>query len=586
MGISASHTQASYPILGRHFRRWIGIIGLMNALSVCMSGETQAQVNPQVTCAEIGTETRAIAMNRVCHPDSTLSVETSTESSPSPSSPLFPEAIAVSQLEAPVMAVGDDVPARGRSPTGCTCLLTQDITDLASDGVNNPILVHQLRDIAPTDWAYQALVTLIERYHLSLVAEDGLFQGDRPLNRAEFAVILQSALTTLEQRQRNGEAIAPEDWQRLTQLQTDFQAELADISTHLTSLEARLRQQEAQTFSTTSTLRGVAIFSMAGVLDEADNIDSQTTLGYRLRLDFDTSFGGNDRLRVRIQARDIRDFASDPIGISYAGTNIEEEYPDLEPLRLADLYYNFPVTDRIQVLLAANNISGDDFVASTVSPLDSNTNGSLSEFGTPPQYQIAAPGSAGVGAIIQLSENLSLDLSYSARRPTEPTAGAGLFNGNQSIVGQLTYLSDRLEAALTYIHAYNNNGFLNDAPEIANTYGLQVNYLLTNRVEIGGGIAYVPITTLDQESNEVWSYQATLALRDIGGDGNLLGILLGAPPYSRDAGDRIPFLLEGFYVCQINDSVSITPGIYWVNTPDGSTGDNVVVGVIRTVFRL
>ncbi|NJR43252.1 MAG: hypothetical protein HC767_11945 [Akkermansiaceae bacterium] len=39
--------------------------------------------------------------------------------------------------------------------------------------------------------------------------------------------------------------------------------------------------------------------------EEDSEVDSETTLSNRVRLNFDTSFTGNDLLRARLQARDF-----------------------------------------------------------------------------------------------------------------------------------------------------------------------------------------------------------------------------------------------------------------------------------------
>jgi hypothetical protein len=52
--------------------------------------------------------------------------------------------------------------------------------------------VNQLSDVQPTDWAFQALQSLVERYGCLAGYPDGTFQGNRAMTRFEFAAALNS----------------------------------------------------------------------------------------------------------------------------------------------------------------------------------------------------------------------------------------------------------------------------------------------------------------------------------------------------------------------------------------------------------
>ncbi|NES87212.1 MAG: S-layer homology domain-containing protein, partial [Moorea sp. SIO2B7] len=47
--------------------------------------------------------------------------------------------------------------------------------------------VYQLRDVQPTDWAFEALRNLVERYGCIAGYPNGTFRGNRALSRSEFA---------------------------------------------------------------------------------------------------------------------------------------------------------------------------------------------------------------------------------------------------------------------------------------------------------------------------------------------------------------------------------------------------------------
>jgi hypothetical protein len=48
--------------------------------------------------------------------------------------------------------------------------------------------VQQLRDLSPSDWSYEAVRNLTERYGYMREFPDGTFQGDRSISRYEFAI--------------------------------------------------------------------------------------------------------------------------------------------------------------------------------------------------------------------------------------------------------------------------------------------------------------------------------------------------------------------------------------------------------------
>jgi hypothetical protein len=64
-------------------------------------------------------------------------------------------------------------------------------TDAAFDQVTS---VSQLSDVQPTDWTFQALQSLVERYGCIAGYPDGTFKGNRPLSRYEFAAGLNACL--------------------------------------------------------------------------------------------------------------------------------------------------------------------------------------------------------------------------------------------------------------------------------------------------------------------------------------------------------------------------------------------------------
>ena len=413
----------------------------------------------------------------------------------------------------------------------------------------------------------------------------------------------------------------------LQRLQEEFAAELATLRGRVDSLEARTAQLEAHQFSTTTKLKGETIFAVAVPINTDTNgadrfAEDQTIAGYRVRLNFDTSFTGTDLLRARLQARDFNNFAA--FGGSGVGSTVWNFSADApgnaasNNVTLDDLYYRFSL-GHAQVTLGLNAFNDTDLVRSAISPFEASGSGSLMGFGKPPQYTFLQ-GDAGLGISYQFgspdaTSHLSLDLAYTSggsRRPGNTPAGSttavasspgnstpgnGLLDGSYSAVAQLTYLSKAFDAAVTYANSYRQSSFFGlNGPgdeEVANIYGGQVNFKFGS-LQIGGGGTYAPIRRLGVGDYTAWSFQGTIALTDFGGQGNMLGILAGITPYASGVPAALSgkinqsnnFLAEVFYRFNVNDNISVTPSFIYLGAPGNvSSRDATFVGAIRTTFK-
>ena len=164
--------------------------------------------------------------------------------------------------------------------------------------------VSELSDVQPTDWAFQALQLLIERYGCIAGYPDGTFKGNRALSRYEFAAGVYACLTRMSELldSYTKDLVKKEDLATLRKLQETFAAELATLRGRVDSIEARTAELEANQFSTTTKLSGTVIFAVAGA-DGWDNnyTNNNATFSNRVRLNFNTSFNGRDLLRTRLQ---------------------------------------------------------------------------------------------------------------------------------------------------------------------------------------------------------------------------------------------------------------------------------------------
>ncbi|BAU66143.1 porin type major outer membrane protein [Stanieria sp. NIES-3757] len=487
----------------------------------------------------------------------------------------------------------------------------QEVEQYSTESIDQVTNVNQLRDVSPTDWAYEALRSLVDRYGCIAGYPNQTYRGNQALSRYEFAAGLNSCLNQIERLIASSESVMREDLDTINRLTQEFEAELATLGGRIDDLESRTAFLEDHQFSTTTKLVGEVIFGLGSVV--AGDADQVAVLGNRTRLELETSFSGEDLLFTRLSTGNFPSFAEETG--TFAGDLAFAEPADND-LGLEVLFYNLPLGDNTNVILGAAGTAADD-IANTVSVLDGDGgSGAISTFGTRNPIYLP-PGDAGLGIIHRLGDKLELSAGYLANPANDPNQGNGLFNGPFSALGQLTFTpSESLTVAATYVHGYNQSDtetgstnaniqsltedlFGEAVPTVSNSYGIQVSYSLSDRIVVGGWGALSKVTTLstlggqlDRGTQEVWNWAATLAFPDLGKEGNLAGIIVGMEPWVTDSsiegigddGDT-SLHVEAFYQYQVTDNIAVTPGVVWVSAPDNNQdNDDLVIGTIRTTF--
>jgi hypothetical protein len=472
--------------------------------------------------------------------------------------------------------------------------------------------VSQFSDVQPTDWAFQALQSLVERYGCIAGYPNGTYRGNRALTRYEFAAGLNACLDRVNEliATATSDLVTKQDLATLQRLQEEFSAELATLRGRVDAVEARTAELEANQFSTTTKLVGEAIFAVTDSF--GDNDDNNTVFQNRVRLSLQTSFTGKDILYTRLASGNAVGLTL-PNG-TFEGTQTFNISPNTSNgVGIDWLAYSFPISNS-QVYIAATGGIHSDYVP-TVNPYFEDFdggNGALSTFASEsPIYRIGGGAGAGVNLVFgsgNSSFKPSLTLGYLASEANNPNPSAGLFEGNYAALAQLNLnVGDRLTLAATYVHGYHGaNSALFDAglvssavvgtaqanfvgggnPYQSNSYGLAAAFKPSDRLSISGFVLYSDITDLVANNNgEVWSYGVGVALPDLGKKGNVLGVFAGAQPYLGSVGGDRPYHIEGFYKYRVSDNISITPGVIWLTNPgQGANNNDAVIGTLRTTF--
>lgn len=395
------------------------------------------------------------------------------------------------------------------------------VSQLAEPASANPMAqvtsVSQLSDVKPTDWAFQALQSLVERYGCIVGYPDKTFRGNRAMTRYEFAAGVNACLDRINELIAAGTAdlVKKEDLDALRKLQDEFAAELATLRGRVDALEARTATLEKQQFSVTTKLSGEAIFSLSSAYGAYDggNVafinntnpltgappragrDAEVAFNDRVRLNLTTSFSGKDLLITGLQAHNFGGGASSLAGALGYGdvvfgnaSNVNLAYTpqfptinpqDLSPkggnnsVELYKLLYIFPVANSLTLFAGTNAEVSDAFPA--VLPFAGEGQGAISRFANLPAAQRVSGGTsqtglaAAAGFIWTVSDAIDFRALYGSVNANLPSnegfpgtpLGAGLFGGSYVAAAQLTVKPAKsLDIALNYAHSYHQINIL------------------------------------------------------------------------------------------------------------------------------
>ena len=515
--------------------------------------------------------------------------------------------------------------------------LLNQLDDYSKEGNQNNSVdqltsVSQLRDVSPTDWAYEALRNLVERYGCIVGYPDLTYRGNRALSRYEFAAGLNACMQQMERMIANMEAVLREDIDTLKRLMKEFEAELAALGARVDNLEGRTAFLEDHQFSTTTKLNGEVIFAASQSFG-SDN-DNQAIFGDRVRLELNTSLTGDDRLVTRLNAGNLDNFnntfdsrvgttegfksptTSQTFNIGNTGNDIVLDWlAYYKPITLANV--------KIDTYVAAVGGIHSDYAATNNPYFEDfgGGKGALSNFATDnPIYSVG--GGAGVAGSVKIFDKATLTVGYLAAGDPfnnedagSPNAGAGIFNGDYALLAQVNFnITDKIGFGFTYVNSYMNTGsamfgqgtttgwagttaaqFLG-VQKYANSYGAEMSWRVTEWMNISSFFAYQDVSIKGSTANspcggdncDVWTYGGGFAFPDLGKEGSVLGIFAGVQPYVGNISDgagQNPVSVEGFYKYQLTDNISITPGVIFVSDPEQTNDSNSqVIGTIRTTF--
>ncbi len=474
--------------------------------------------------------------------------------------------------------------------------------------------VSQLSDVQPTDWAFQALQSLVERYGCIAGYPDGTFRGNRAATRYELAAALNACLDQISDR-----FASKEDLATVKALQEEFKTELATLKGRVDGLEARTKTLEAQQFSTTTKLQGEVVMGVqygdiTGNRGVPARVDSRATALARVRLNFNTSFTGSDLLQTQLEVGNagqdlFGNFTNDEPGFD------PDKYTPL-PLPLVDggaidyagvgtnvtlrrLAYSFKPMKGLTVTVGPR-IFPSDFV-----DFNSYANNSAQDFSSGFFINnpliitngVDAPGGAGAAVDYKFgTSGITARAVYVAASPTNSTAAGNPFGGG--LFGDPYQATAELEYAKAFGKDSKNNFAVRLQYTRSSTFDLHQNVVGVNteatfgRIGVFGRFGYsinpddaaVPGIGRTFNSDYYLSWMGGVGVKDLFVPGSLLAVAAGQPFVQQNDLNPEQTNFEAFYRFPINDNITITPAVMVITDVGNLNTDTVVQGVLRATF--
>tara|TARA_R110000868_G_scaffold146563_4_gene367403 strand:- start:135 stop:1634 length:1500 start_codon:yes stop_codon:yes gene_type:complete len=433
--------------------------------------------------------------------------------------------------------------------------------------------VSQFSDVRSTDWAYQALSNLVEKYGCVAGYPNGTFVGRQAMTRYEAAALLNACLDRVT-----------ETTDELQRLLKEFRSELAVLRGRVDGLETKVGTLAAQQFSTTTKLRGETSFILGGVpgallqptkLNPNGQNVGNTAFNYDLRLNFDTSFTGKDLLRARLRSGN---FSAQPFGSSNSILKLDKAESYSNQVTLDRLYYQFPVSK--SVTLTAGPLVRNTEISWIPTAYRSEILDFFTTAGAPGVYNKATGAGFGVQYAQPGRKGFVAGLNYVAQNGDNSSTGEFNAQGGLNTLAQIGYRAPQWGLGLAYrygtqgtrLRTYNgllgSTGLLG-SNQTSNGYSANAywqpakNGTIVPSISAGYGWNTVsgPVTPNSATNTSTWF--AGLQWSDVFAKGNSAGIAYGQPGNASNVTTNAS-LLEIFYKYRVSDNISVTPAIIYV----------------------
>jgi len=562
-------------------------------------------------------------------------------------------AMAGTSLVAPMAAVAQDIAAvTGRAAVN-EYMQQQDVDTFKAWASRNQVTsVNQFSDVKPTDWAYQALSNLVEKYGCVAGYPDGKFKGAQAMTRFEAAALLNACLDRVTEKT-----------DELQKLLDEFDKELTILTARVDGLESKVGKLQAQQFSTTTKLKGEASMILGGIpgynsfassrysnvagTNRYKRSQGNTTFNYDIRLNFDTSYTGQDLLRTRLRSGN---FSALPFGSSSQPFKLDKAESYNNVVYIDRLYYQFPVGSDKSIKLTLGALVRNTEMAWLPTAYKSDVLDAFTTIGTTGTYNKATGQGVGFqwkqkvekgkGAFLVNTNYVVSGNSCVNNATATPSGGScgtsnvggsgadsnyGVFNSKSGLnwLSQIGYAAPNWGAAVGYRYGTtatsmrDGNGLAaasllqgQSSSSIAlNAYWQPIKTGWFPSLSAGYGYNWVSGSTTGKTAtgSTITGGGATSSASWFAGfqwdnafiKGNAAGVAFGQPSFSNTPAQSDPWLIEWFYRFQVSDNISVTPTLFYGSgisntrsSSGGGSGNSAngttfagLGGVIQTTFK-
>ena len=451
--------------------------------------------------------------------------------------------------------------------------------------------VTQFSDVQPSDWAYQALSNLVERYGCVAGYPNGTFRGGKALTRFEAAALHNSCLERVT-----------EVTDELKKLLAEFDTELTVLTARVDGLTSKVGKLQAQQFSTTTKLKGEASFVLGGVPGLKTTTGTEagnTAFNYDLRINFDTSFTGKDLLRTRLRSGN---FSSQPFGSSSSLLKLDKAETSqgtgtTSNVWLDRLYYTFPVGKNVK--LTAGALVRNTEMSWIASAYKSDILDFFQLGGTSGVYNKATGAGFGAQYTQPGTQGFVANLNYVAENGSDSSTGVFDSEGKLNALAQVGYRAPQWGVAVGYRYGTYGTRVRNfnalgggsatltngqDSSSVAfNAYWQPKTSGIVPSISFGYGYNGVNGAGSRTGATNSESWFTGLQWSDVFAKGNAAGVAVGQPSNSQNAPKAT--MLEVFYKYRVSDNIAITPAVFYASDNQGAkNATSNWGGVIQTKF--
>jgi len=360
--------------------------------------------------------------------------------------------------------------------------------------------------------------------------------------------------------------------------------DLAILKGRVDGLEVKQNEFEAGGFSDTTVMNGKAIFDIGAVENSSGDLSEAVGFQYTYQLNLNTSFTGDDDLYVRLKTGNATDvFSSKTYGTYLSSSNGNDD-----TIKVDKIWYSFPVGENNTVWIGPKieNYYMHGATPSIYAPITK-------------QFKLGGNGAAygastdsGVGWAYKGDNGFSLS-SNVVSKTIKSNTGFLTDESKTNWSTQVAYTTDTYHLSLIGALKYNGwtDSYYTTSLGKARPDGNSTNYGLRGywrpdtesqavpEISAGYDISYV-----DGQDADTDAYFVGLTWKDMFQADDKIGIALGQPQ-TADTDTVTPFAWEAYYSYKVNDSVTVTPGIFGATDRTGTSGVDITGAVVQTTFK-